>query len=98
MQKVEYRDPLTGRLYEALEDGESRIIVGPPEGLIDSLGLPEPFATNLHNVLYARRIFNYRTVAGNHKNLMGALQEALNLDVQKLTEAFFNYEKEEVVP
>lgn len=98
MDKVEYRDPLNGRLYEALQDGDARIIVGPPEGLVDSLNLPEPFATDLHNVLYRRGLFTYKSVTTGHKNLVGALQEALNLDVQRLTEAFFNFEKEEVLP
>lgn len=98
METVEYRDPLTGRLYEALQDGDARIIVGPPEGLVDALNLPEPFATNLHNSLYGRRLFNYRTVTAQHKSLQGALQEAMNLDIQRLTEAYFNFEKEEVVP
>lgn len=98
MDRVEFRDPENGRLYEALQDGDARIIVGPPEGLVDSLNLSEPFATNLHNVLYHRKLFTYKSVTGNHKNLVGALQEALNLDVQRLTEAFFNFEKEEVFP
>jgi hypothetical protein len=98
MERVEYRDPTNGRLYAALQDGDSHMIVGPPEGLVDSLGLPEPFATNLHNILYERKLFTYRSVTNNHKVLFGALQEALNLDAQRLTEAFFNYEKEEVLP
>lgn len=98
MDRVEFRDPVNGRLYEALQDGDARIIVGPPEGLVDSLNLPEPFATDLHNVLYHRKLFTYKSVMNNHKVLFGALQEALNLDVQRLTEAFFNFEKEEVLP
>lgn len=97
IEHIEHRDPETGRLYEALKDGEVLILVGPPEGLVDSLNLPEPFATNLHNVLYHRRIFSYRD-ASNHRNLLGALQEALNLDAQRLAEAFSKFEKEEVVP
>lgn len=98
MDRVEYQDPVNRRLYEALQDGDARIIVGPPEGLVDSLNLPEPFATDLHNVLYHRKLFTYKSVMNNHKVLFGALQEALNLDVQRLTEAFFNFEKEEVLP
>ena len=93
MDTIEYRDPLTGRLYQALQDGDQQIIVGPPEGLIDSLNWPEPFATNLHNALYRRGLFTYKSVTTGHKNLIGALQEALNLDAQILTEAFYHYEK-----
>jgi hypothetical protein len=98
METIEYRDPQNGRLYEAMQDGDSMMIVGPPEGLVDAMNLPEPFATNLHNVLYRRRIFALKDITGNNRALLGALQEALNVDAQRLTEAFFNYEKEEVVP
>jgi len=93
MEKTEYKDPANGRLYEALKDGDHVIIVGPPEGLIDVLNLPEPFATNLHNALYSRHIYTFRE-AQNHRGIQGALQEALQLDVQKLTELFLNYETE----
>lgn len=95
MQTVEYTDPITGRKYEALEMDDQRIIKGPPEGLVDSLALPEPFATTLHNILYARRIFTTADIARDPRSLTGALQEALNLDIQRLTEAFFNFEKED---
>ncbi len=92
MEKVEYKDPMNGRLYEAMQDGDRRVIVGPPEGLVDAMGLPEPIATNLHNALYRRRIFTYREA--QHKGIQGALQEALQLDVQRLTEVFLTYETE----
>ena len=95
METIEHRDH-KGRLYKALRDGDSIILLGPPEGLVDALALPEPFATNLHNVLYRRKLFSYKDLARGHNNLVGALQEALTLDAQKLTEAFFNFEKEEV--
>lgn len=98
METVEYRDPENGRLYEALRDGDEVIKIGPPEGLVDSLKLPEPFATNLHNALYTRHLFKYKDVSRNNKVLHGALQEALTLDAQRLTEAFFKYETEEVLP
>lgn len=97
MQKIEHRDPLTGRLYEALSDGSALIIIGPPEGLVDAMHLPEPFATNLHNSLYNRHVFTFRE-AQNPKTIQGALQEALQIDVQKLTEIFLTYETEEVLP
>lgn len=96
MDRVQYKDPMNGRLYEAMQEGQQTVIVGPPEGLVDSLGWPEPFATNLHNALYARHIFTFRE-AQTPKGIQGALQEALQLDVQKLTEIFLNYETE-VIP
>jgi len=96
MEIFEYTDPITHRKYEAMREGENVMKIGPPEGLVDELKLPEPFATNLHNVLYRRRIFNYaQATRGNV--LLGALQEALNMDVQRLTEVFAAFEKE-VVP
>lgn len=93
METIEHTDA-KGRKYEAMQDGEMMIIKGPPEGLVDTLDLPEPFATTLHNILYHRHLFTSADIARNPKELMGALQEALTLDVQRLMEAYFNYEKE----
>jgi len=95
MQTTEYTDE-KGRQYKALQDGEMRVILGPPEGLVDELGLPEPFATRLHNILYKRGLLNYTEAAKNPNNLLGAYQEALRMDVQKLNEGFFKYENQEV--
>ncbi len=81
-----------GRKQQAHVDGEMIIPIGPPLDLVDSLNLPEPFATNLHNALHARGLFNYAAVARNGAALSGALQEVLLIDVQVLTEAFFRYE------
>lgn len=83
-----------GRRYAAYRDGEQVIIKGPPEGLVDILKLPEPFATRLHNALLVRGCLSYRDVRKNPNTLVGALQEALGIDVQKLMEAYMNYEKE----
>jgi hypothetical protein len=96
IETIEYKDPETGRLYKAYQDGDVLITIGPPEGLVDSLGLPEPFATTLHNILYNRGIFTYAD-ASKPRALVGALQEALSLDSQRLAEAFSKFEKEEVV-
>ena len=81
-----------GRRYRAFKNGEDVIVSGPPEGLVDSLKLPEPFATKLHNILYDRGIYTFADISRNPNNLKGALQEALTLDMQILSEAFFNYE------
>lgn len=95
MQQIEWEDSKNGRKYRVLRDGASNdIIIGPPEGLVDDLKLPEPFATTLHNILYNRGLFNSAAVAKDPRVLIGALQEAMNLDVQKLTEAFWHYEQE----
>lgn len=73
-------------------DGDLIIPIGPPLDLIDNMNFPEPFATNLHNALHRRGLLTYAAVANNSKSVTGALQEALLLDVQMLTEAFFRYE------
>lgn len=95
MQRITHTDPMTSRKYEALQDGDQIIKIGPPEGLVDELNLPEPFATDLHNALHRRRIFTFKEASRNGA-LQGALQEALNLSAQRLTDTFANYEKEEV--
>lgn len=91
MEKTTHIDE-KGRKYEAWKGASSDtdIIIGPPELIVDELGLPEPFATNLHNVLFSRRIINL-VDAGRPNALLGALQEALNIDVQRLHEAYFRY-------
>ena len=90
MEKTVYIDE-KGRKYVAWKGaGGMDIIIGPPEGVCDTLGLPEPFATNLHNILFSRRIINQMD-AGRPNALLGALQEALNIDVQRLNEAYFRY-------
>jgi len=92
MEQVTHIDEL-GRKYRAFSNGEgSIIIIGPPESLFEYLPLPEPFATRLHNVLYERGIFDYKT-ASRGQALVGALQEALLVDVQKLLEAYFRNEQ-----
>ena len=88
---------LNGRKYLAHVSPDEQqgafVIVGPPEGLVDELGLPEPLATRLHNILYDRKIFTFRDVSKPNV-AQGVLQDALQFDTQKLVEAFSNYEKE----
>lgn len=83
---------MRGRWYKAYSDGTQTIIIGPPEGMVDKLGLSEPFATTLHNVLYNRGILNYGILSKRPNEVIGALQESLLLDAQKLTQAFYEYE------
>ena len=90
---------IDGRKYEVIFSPDmppgAYVIVGPPEGLMESMGLPEPFATRLHNILFDRRIFTYKDVSGS-RIATGVLQEALQIDAQILAEAFSNYEKESI--
>jgi hypothetical protein len=83
-----------GRKYRAFSNGEGQVIIkGPPENLVDELKLPEPFATTLHNILYARGIFTYADAVKNQKEMLGAYQEALLMDVQKLMEMYFRFDQ-----
>ena len=93
MEKIIHIDD-KGRKYDAWKGSDgNNILIGPPEDIVDALGMPEPFATNLHNVLHARGVIKYRD-ACKQNILQGALQEALNIDVQRLTEAYFRYEQD----
>lgn len=93
METIEHTDT-RGRTYRARKEDDLMILIGPPEGLVDELGLPEPFATRLHNALYERGLLSYEDVKRAPQNLLGALQEALAVDQQKLSEAFFSYTQE----
>lgn len=90
---------LKGRKYKALvspdEQEGAYVIEGPPEGLVDELGLPEPQATRLHNILYERGILTAKD-ASKPNAILGALQEALQVDAQKIVETFFRYETETI--
>ena len=90
---------LEGRKYKALFSDDipagAYIILGPPEGLCDKLELPEPFATKLHNILYERGLLTYGDVTKKPKDVIGALQEAIQLDSQCIVEEYFKFEKEE---
>lgn len=91
MTRIEHMDG-KGRKYAAnADDAGQMIIVGPPEGLVDELGLPEPFATTLHNIMYDRGLYNYLIVSKQPNQLQGALAEAMHLDVQRLMEAYFHH-------
>jgi len=96
MERIVHTDD-KGRNYDAWkgEDGQF-VIIGPGEGLVDSLELPEPFATRLHNVLHSRGLLNSRELSRRSKELFGALQEALTIDVQRLNEAYYQYEQEDL--
>lgn len=100
MKRVTYEDK-KGRKYLAeVENGapeEEYYLfpkIGPPEGVVDLLELPEPFATRLHNLLYDRKLWSTQEIRKQPKALLGALQAALKIDVQTLHSAYVEYEKE----
>lgn len=91
---------LEGRKYKAYvspdEQEGAYVIVGPPEGLVDELGVPPEFATRLHNIFYQRGILSYADAAKKNA-IIGALQEALNIDAQLIVEKFHKFETEVVI-
>jgi hypothetical protein len=98
MKIVEHTDD-RGRKYqmklppEAEEfEAEMGILIGPPD-VVDALELPEPWATKLHNQLYARGIFSYDK-ARNAKALRGAIMAVFKIDIQLLQQAFLQSERE----
>jgi hypothetical protein len=96
MEQTEYIDE-RGRKYKVWSNGDGlRVVIGPPEGMVDSLGFPEEFATRLHNILYARQLFSLADISKTQNALVGAIQETLGLDAQRLHEAYFKYGHEEV--
>ena len=95
MEIVEYIDE-RGRKYKAIKSGDEIMVLGPPEDLMEEIGLSDPFATTLHNILYRRGFLTYEDVINKQNELIGALQEALLVDVQQLSEAFYKLTKEEV--
>lgn len=90
---------INGRKYMAyLSPDEQKgafVVIGPPESLVDELGLPEAMATRLHNILYDRGIFNFADAA-KPKVLQGVIQELVSLDAQLLLEKFNEFETEKV--
>jgi len=92
IETIEHVDE-KGRKYVAETDGKEHIlIVGPPEGLVDALGLPEEIATRLHNILYRRKLLNFQAIQRRPAELRATIQELYNMDIQRLHEAFFQYE------
>lgn len=88
-----------GRKYKAYvspdEQQGAYVIIGPPEGLVDTLALPPATATRLHNILFERGIMKYEDACRNGV-LQGVLQEVFALDAQLLLEKFNEFEKETV--
>ena len=70
------------------------IRLGPPDN-IDELGLPEEISTRLHNRLFDMGLMTLKDVQRNPTFLFGALQSALQTDVQQLQELYHKYSQED---
>lgn len=93
MKYVTYEDG-RGRLFRVslpddVPDSEAfkGIPIGPPD-VVDLLGLPEPVATRLHNELHRRSLWNIREIKRRPGALTAALQAALRVDFQTLSNAY----------
>jgi len=95
MKKVTYTDE-RGRKYlvrlaDDIPDSEAHkgIPIGPPD-IADVLGLPEPFATKLHNTLFDRKLWSIKEVKQQKDCLRGVMQAVLQIDVHTLHNAYVN--------
>lgn len=91
---------IEGRRYWAYVSEEDStpggaIVIGPPEGLVDTLGLTSELATRLHNILYDRKIFKYED-AIKRGAMQGVMQELFALDAQVVLEKFNEFQTEKV--
>jgi hypothetical protein len=99
VEKVTWTDELGRKYLVRVENGippEEFYMcprIGPPEGIVDELGLPTEFATRLHNILFDRQLWTIQEVRRQQGALLGALQAALNIDVHTLHSAYDKYFK-----
>jgi len=98
MRQVDYEDE-RGRKYRVMlpwevpeSEAHKGVPIGPPD-VVDELGLPEPFATNLHNQLFNQQLWNINIIRKRPNILFGVLQRVLKVDVHRLMEAYGQLEK-----
>jgi hypothetical protein len=86
-----------GRKYNSIipigakdADASKGVKYGPPD--LDVLGLPTDVRVRLHNELFARGLFTYEQVRRNLNEVIGAIQQAVRLDAQLVSEAYYRKE------
>lgn len=102
MRLVDYEDE-RGRKYRVElpdsagdEEAQLGIPVGPPP-IVDFLGIQEPLATQLHNELHRRGIWNEKIIRKNPGALLGAIQAVMQVNSQIIHKAYIEYDKEVAV-
>ena len=92
MRQSQYIDS-KGRFHSVLlpdglldSDASMGISLGPPS--LQSLGLPEETEIALHNQLFSRGIFTLQDAKRRRQDVMGAIQGALKLDVERILELY----------
>lgn len=100
MREVDYTDD-EGRwhrvlLPESAPDSAAHrgIPVGPPD--LRALELPRDVEIRLHNQLFHRRLFTERDVRARGHDVLSALQSALRVSVQAITNVYANPPEVEV--
>ncbi len=98
MRPVDYTDK-QGRNYRVMlpddapdEEAPMGIPIGPPD-VVDHLGLPEPLATRLHNLLHERGLWDIATLRKKGNVLRGVWQAALRVDVNRLHQAYLESDR-----
>ena len=76
-------------------DAEKGIPLGPPD-VVDSLGLPEPMATEIHNKLFEYKLFSAKDVSRRPGVLHSIIQSTLKLDVARVMEAYRNLDRDTI--
>lgn len=88
VRNATYKDD-SGRLWSVIlpdnapdEHIKYGVVEGPPD--ISSLELPVHIEVRLHNELFHRRLFTYSDLKKRRPDLIGALQAAFSIDIQRL--------------
>lgn len=69
-----------------ISDAAMGLHVGPPP--VDELGLPEPWATRLHNELHARNVFTVRDAETRRQDILAAIIATFKIDVQQIVDIY----------
>lgn len=99
VKELDYTD-YRGRKYRVLitddmEDSQAAdgVHLGPLD-VVDSLDLPEPYATRLHNELHRRKLYRVKDIRARGNELVSALQATFKVDAQLIAEQYALIERD----